>query len=60
MSCLDLWYSVKWKRRTEFKDETKDETSPVILHDLVEEVEETTEGPLARLNSDSSAVSQSI
>lgn len=56
VSCLDLCYYVKWKRRKEFKDEKKDETSPVILHDLVEE-EDSKEGSLARIDSDSSSVS---
>ena len=56
VSCLDLCYTVKWKRRKEFKDEKKDETSPVILHGLMEE-EESNKGPLSRLDSDSSTVS---
>ena len=60
MSCLDLCYSVKWKRRKEFKDEKKDETSPVILHDLVEEEEDSKEGPLARIDLDPTQVSCSL
>ena len=48
VSCLDLCYSVKLRRREEFKDEKKDETNPLVLHGLVEEEEEEgEEGSLA-------------
>ena len=43
------------KRWKEFKDEKKDETTPVLLQDLVEE-----EGPLARIATDSTTVSQHV
>ena len=47
VSCLDLTYSVKLRRQAVFKDEKKDETSPVLLQDLVEE--DSDQGPLARV-----------
>ena len=37
MSCLDLCYAVKFKDTKALKDERKDQTAPVVLHNLDED-----------------------
>lgn len=37
VSCLDLCYAVKFKDNKALKDERKDKTAPVVLHDLDED-----------------------
>ena len=37
MSCLNLYYSVKFKAKKALKDEKKDQTAPIVLSNITDQ-----------------------